>query len=112
MPRMPSEANMVDPAVNTQARPSASLGANVVVPGALRMGATHGGYCVGCCWALMAVLVAVGTMNLAWMVAFAALIFVEKNARPGERIALVAGAGLAALGALLLIYPSSIHKLS
>ena len=89
------------------------FGRSVTRPlGALRMGATHGGYCVGCCWALMAVLVAVGTMNLAWMVAFAVLIFVEKNARPGERIALVAGAVLAALGALLLIYPSSIHTLT
>ena len=35
----------------------------------VRVGAYHGGYCVGCCWSLMLVLVAVGVMNMAWMAA-------------------------------------------
>jgi len=46
--------------------------------GALRMGALHGAWCVGCCWALMATLFALGVMSLGWMAFVAALIAVEK----------------------------------
>jgi predicted metal-binding membrane protein len=46
--------------------------------GALRMGVIHGGWCVGCCWALMAALFALGVMSLGWMALIAALIAVEK----------------------------------
>jgi predicted metal-binding membrane protein len=47
-------------------------------PGALRMGLLHGGWCVGCCWALMAALFALGVMSLGWMAFIAALIAAEK----------------------------------
>ena len=46
--------------------------------GALRMGLEHGGWCVGCCWALMAALIALGVMSVGWMVFVAALIAIEK----------------------------------
>jgi predicted metal-binding membrane protein len=46
--------------------------------GALRMGILHGGWCVGCCWALMAVLFALGVMSIGWMIFVAALIAIEK----------------------------------
>jgi predicted metal-binding membrane protein len=46
--------------------------------GALRMGVIHGGWCVGCCWALMAALFALGLMSLGWMAFIAALIAFEK----------------------------------
>jgi predicted metal-binding membrane protein len=46
--------------------------------GALRMGVVHGAWCVGCCWALMASLFALGVMSLTWMIVVAALIAVEK----------------------------------
>jgi predicted metal-binding membrane protein len=46
--------------------------------GALRMGFEHGGWCVGCCWGLMATLFALGVMSLAWMVLVAGLIAIEK----------------------------------
>lgn len=46
--------------------------------GALRMGAEHGAWCVGCCWALMAALFALGVMSLGWMALIAALIAAEK----------------------------------
>ncbi len=46
--------------------------------GALRMGAEHGGWCIGCCWALMAALFAVGVMSVGWMVFVSALIAIEK----------------------------------
>lgn len=76
--------------------------------GALRMGLSHGGFCLGCCWALFAVLVAVGTMNIAWMVGLATLIVLERTAPGGERIALAGAAGLAALGVFLLLEPSTL----
>ena len=47
--------------------------------GALHMGAQHGAWCVGCCWALMASLFALGVMSLAWMAFIAALIALEKT---------------------------------
>jgi predicted metal-binding membrane protein len=46
--------------------------------GALQMGIQHGAFCVGCCWALMAVLFAVGVMSITWMLVVAAVIAVEK----------------------------------
>jgi predicted metal-binding membrane protein len=46
--------------------------------GALRMGLIHGGWCVGCCWALMAALFALGVMSIGWMAFIAALIAIEK----------------------------------
>jgi predicted metal-binding membrane protein len=46
--------------------------------GSLRMGVIHGGWCVGCCWALMAALFALGVMSLGWMAFIAALIAAEK----------------------------------
>ena len=46
--------------------------------GSLRMGIVHGGWCIGCCWALMAALFALGVMSLGWMAFIAALIAIEK----------------------------------
>jgi predicted metal-binding membrane protein len=46
--------------------------------GAARMGVEHGAWCVGCCWALMATLFAVGLMSIAWTIAIAALVALEK----------------------------------
>ena len=46
--------------------------------GAFRLGAVHGAWCVGCCWALMAALFAVGVMSIGWMAFIAALIAMEK----------------------------------
>lgn len=80
--------------------------------GAFRMGVAHGLFCLGCCWALMAVLVAMGTMNLVWMAVLAGLIFVEKNARRGEQIATAAAVAFAALGVALLLYPQFIGSLT
>ena len=48
------------------------------VRGALIMGIKHGGYCVTCCWSLMALLFVAGVMNLLWVVAIAALVLLEK----------------------------------
>lgn len=80
--------------------------------GAFRMGLSHGAFCIGCCWALFAVLVAVGTMNIAWMMALTALIVLERNAPGGERIALLGAAGLAALGSALILEPSILNQIT
>jgi predicted metal-binding membrane protein len=89
------------------------FGRSVTRPlGALRMGARHGLYCLGCCWALMAVLVAVGTMSVAWMAGLALLILLEKNAPHGERIAVAAGVVFAMLGAVLVVSPSTLTALT
>jgi len=64
----------------------------------LRVGISHGGYCLGCCWGLMAILIAVGVMNVAAMVGLAALVLIEKAWRWGPaagRLAGVAALGLA-----------------
>ncbi|MGQ0520056.1 MAG: DUF2182 domain-containing protein [Actinomycetota bacterium] len=80
--------------------------------GAFRMGAAHGLFCVGCCWLLMAVLVAMGTMNLVWMAVLAGLIFLEKNAPAGERIATMGAGGFALLGTALLINPGLLTSIT
>ena len=63
----------------------------------LRVGAHHGGYCLGCCWALMVILVAVGVMNIAAMVGLAALILIEKVWIRGPMVGRLAGAAALAL---------------
>ena len=80
--------------------------------GALRMGVTHGLFCFGCCWALMAVLVALGTMSLAWMAILTGLIIVEKNAPVGERVAQLAAVAFTGLGAALLVRPETLLTLT
>jgi predicted metal-binding membrane protein len=65
--------------------------------GAFVMGLRHGLSCVGCCWALMALLFVGGVMNLAWIAALSVAVAVEKMVPRGERIA--AGMGLALVGA-------------
>ena len=80
--------------------------------GALRMGAAHGGWCLGCCWALMASLFALGVMSIAWMALFTALIAAEKLL-PWRRVATYGTAAiLLALGVLLVAVPESIPGLT
>ena len=76
------------------------------------MGATHGLFCVGCCWAMFALLVAIGTMNIGWMLLLTALIVTEKTFRHGERVAMVAGAGFVIVGLVLLASPGSIETIT
>jgi predicted metal-binding membrane protein len=67
-------------------------------PGALTAGAPHGAYCLGCCWALMAVLVVVGLMNLVWMAALALVFLAEENWRHGVLFNRAVGIAVAVLG--------------
>jgi predicted metal-binding membrane protein len=70
--------------------------------GALRLGAEHGLYCVGCCWVLMALLFVGGVMNVLWIAGLAILVLMEKVVPTGRLIPRLAGAGLAAAGLFLL----------
>jgi predicted metal-binding membrane protein len=80
--------------------------------GALQMGAKSGAWCVGCCWALMASLFALGVMSIAWMAFVAGLIAAEKLV-PWRRIATYGTAAiLLALGVLLLAVPDAIPALA
>jgi predicted metal-binding membrane protein len=72
----------------------------------VRAGAYHGSYCVGCCWSLMLILVAVGLMNWAWMVGLTAVVFVEKLWRSGQAFGYAVGAGLIVSALLLPWLPS------
>jgi predicted metal-binding membrane protein len=80
--------------------------------GALQMGARHGAWCVGCCWALMGSLFALGVMSLAWMAFVAALIAAEKTL-PWRRVVTFGTAGvLLLLGVLLIVAPDAIPGLT
>ena len=71
--------------------------------GALRMGIEHGAYCLGCCWLLMALLFAVGVMNLLWVAAITLFVFGEKLLRGGAWIARISGVAMAGYGVWLLV---------
>ena len=70
--------------------------------GAFRMGVSHGVYCLGCCWALMAVLFAVGIMNLVWVAALTIFVLIEKVGPAGAIVARVAGLAIIIRGILLI----------
>jgi predicted metal-binding membrane protein len=80
--------------------------------GALRMGVEHGAWCVGCCWALMAALFALGVMSVGWMVFVAALIAIEKllpwKAVANRGIAI----GLVTLGTAVAFFPGQVPGLT
>jgi predicted metal-binding membrane protein len=80
--------------------------------GGLEMGAAHGGWCVGCCWGLMAALFALGIMSIGWMVLVAALIALEKllpwKAVANRTVALT----LVALGIAVALAPAHVPGLT
>jgi predicted metal-binding membrane protein len=71
----------------------------------LRVGVHHGGYCLGCCWALMVILVAVGVMNVAAMVGLAALVLIEKTRSWGPVAGRLAGVAALALAVATIWFP-------
>src|SRR5215469_15103667 len=71
--------------------------------GAFLMGLRHGAYCLGCCWLLMAVLFAVGVMNLAWIAALSVFVLFEKIIPRGFWLAKVTGLVLVGLGAWMAL---------
>jgi predicted metal-binding membrane protein len=72
--------------------------------GAFQMGLSHGLFCVGCCWALMGILFAVGVMNLVWVAVLTAVVLLEKVGPAGAIAARVAGVALVVFGVLRFFY--------
>jgi predicted metal-binding membrane protein len=79
---------------------------------AFRAGIVHGTFCLGCCWALMAVMVVVGLMNLAWMTGIFVLFFLEKHWQHGIVLAKVAGSALVAIGVAVIGWPAVLALIS
>lgn len=79
--------------------------------GAFIAGGRHGLFCLGCCWMLMVLLIAFGTMHLGWMLALTVVIVLEKVTSFGEQVARVTAAVLLFLGAVLLVHPAFIIHL-
>jgi len=73
--------------------------------GGLEMGWAHALYCLGCCWALMVVLVVAGAMGLPWVLLIAAVVAAEKLLPRGEWVARVTGVALVLLGVAVAVRP-------
>jgi len=80
--------------------------------GATQMGARHGAWCVGCCWALMASLLALGLMSIVWMALVAGLIAFEKLIPPRRAATYGTAAALLVIGLLMLFAPDVIPGLT
>ena len=80
--------------------------------GALQMGARHGAWCVGCCWALMASLFALGVMSVVWMALVAGLIAFEKLVASRRVVTYGTATVLLVLGVLMLAAPGVIPALT
>ena len=76
------------------------------VGGAFRMGRRHGMFCLGCCWALMLLMFAVGVANLLWMAPLAVVMYVEKTSKKGAEITAGVGIALLGLGGIVLAHPA------
>jgi predicted metal-binding membrane protein len=79
--------------------------------GAIEMGARHGAWCLGCCWALMAALFALGVMSLTWMAVVAALIALEKTIPWRRAVTWATAAILLALATAVLAAPHDVPGL-
>jgi predicted metal-binding membrane protein len=79
--------------------------------GAFVAGVRHATFCIGCCWMLMALLIAFGAMQLVWMLVFAVLILLEKITPFGEQLARATGVVLVVAGVALLMRPDFVSHL-
>ncbi len=79
---------------------------------AMRTGVRHGIHCLGCCWALMAVLLVVGLMNMVWMVGLSLLFLAEKHWRKALVFGRVVGVALVILGFAVMASPGLLSTLS
>ena len=80
--------------------------------GAVRMGLRNGAWCVGCCWALMASLFALGVMSVTWMAVVAGIIAVEKTLPLHRAVTWATAALLLGLGLLVLLAPDALPGLT
>jgi predicted metal-binding membrane protein len=76
------------------------------VGAAWHLGLRHGGFCLGCCWALMLVMFGIGVGSLVWMAVLAGVMVVEKAVPGGQRLSPIIGVVLVLLAAMWLIHPA------
>ena len=74
--------------------------------GAVRMGLAHGLYCMGCCWLLFLILIPLGVMNVAAMVAVALVVFAEKALPHGRGVGLLAAVVMIVYGVAVAAHPA------
>src|SRR5262245_3848032 len=79
--------------------------------GSLALGWYHAMYCLGCCWALMLVLVAAGAMGLGWVLLITAVVAAEKLLPAGEWVARATGVALVVLGVIVAVRPEFVMVL-
>ena len=79
--------------------------------GAVEMGAKHAAWCVGCCWALMAALFALGVMSLVWMAVVAAVITAEKTLPWRRAVLWTTTAALLVLAVMVVAAPHAVPGL-
>jgi predicted metal-binding membrane protein len=79
--------------------------------GSLALGWAHAMYCLGCCWALMVVLVAAGAMGLAWVLLITAVVAAEKLLPGGEWMARATGVAFLFLGVAVAVRPDLVAAL-
>lgn len=82
------------------------------VASALRTGLRHGIHCLGCCWALMTVLLVVGLMNILWMIGLSLLFLAEKHWRGALVVGRGVGVAFVVLGFAVMAWPSLLHTVS
>lgn len=75
--------------------------------GAIVMGTHHGLVCVGCCWALMGVMFAVGAMSLTWMALLTVFMFAEKVMPNGQKLAIPIASFLWIMGIWIALFPDT-----
>ena len=88
-------------------RTSGDMVRGCVEPGldrAFRIGFRHGICCMGCCWAIMALLFVTGVMNIVWVAAITALVLLERLIPRGQWLAKVSGVGLLLWSAAIVLY--------
>lgn len=73
---------------------------------AWQLGIRHGLFCLGCCWALMLMMFALGIENLVWMAWLTGIMVIEKTMPAGRRLVPVVGVALVVWGALVLLHPA------
>jgi predicted metal-binding membrane protein len=73
------------------------------VRGAWKLGVRHGAFCLGCCWALMLVMLGTGVSSMRWMLALTGAMLVERTARTGSRLAAPLGGALILAGAAVFL---------
>ncbi len=82
------------------------------LPAAWSLGVRHGLYCLGCCWALMLVMFAVGVGHFTWMIVLTAVMTLERTWKQGRELVPIVGIAFLVWGVIVLLNPSWLSNFS